>query len=50
MDKIKKNKIKINLKLYSILRDLLPPDLKGRVILELDDGDEVVIFSSVYGG
>ena len=30
--------MQIQLKLYSILREKLPPDAKGRAVLELDEG------------
>lgn len=30
--------MKIHLKLYSILREKLPPDAKGRAVIELDEG------------
>jgi molybdopterin converting factor small subunit len=30
--------LKVHLQLYSILREKLPPEAKGRVVLELDKG------------
>jgi len=30
--------ISINLKLYSILREILPPEANGRAVLEVEDG------------
>ena len=30
--------MKIHLQLYSILREKLPPEAKGRAVLELDEG------------
>jgi sulfur carrier protein ThiS len=30
--------VKINVQLFSILRDKLPPEAKGRVALQLEDG------------
>ena len=30
--------MQIQLKLYSILREKLPPDAKGRAVMELDEG------------
>jgi len=32
------SKIKIHLQLYSILREKLPPEAKGRAVLQLNDG------------
>jgi len=32
------SKIKITLQLYSVLREKLPPEAKGKAVLHLDDG------------
>jgi len=33
-----KSKIKIHLQLYSILREKLPPEANGQIVLQLNDG------------
>jgi sulfur carrier protein ThiS len=40
--------LEVNIQLYSILRDLLPPDARGRAVLQLEEGSTLAdIFTTL---
>jgi sulfur carrier protein ThiS len=38
---LKKKKMKVDIQLYSVLREKLPIDARGRTVLELEDGSTI---------
>jgi sulfur carrier protein ThiS len=41
--------LEIHLRLYSILREMLPPETKGRAVLQLDEGATLADLLDEFG-